>query len=54
MFFINCESGRYHSTVDEFTDKGEAMKMAANYQSKDHGRAYYYVSRMARANWSES
>ena len=52
-YYINREEGRYHETVDEFEDKGEALKMKGEYQLSEFGRAYYYVSQVCRPNWKE-
>ena len=52
-YYINREGGRYHETVDEFTDKTEALAMKAEYQLSEFGRAYYYVSQVARPNWKD-
>ena len=53
MFFINRQSGRYHETVDEFSDKEEAYRMVSEYQFSEHGKAYYYVSTCARSGWKK-
>ena len=52
-YYINRQEGRYHETVDEFDSKAEALKMKAEYQLSEFGRAYYYVSRTARSNWED-
>ena len=52
-YYINRQEGRYHETVDEFTDKQEALTMKSEYQMSEFGRAYYYVSRVARPNWKD-
>jgi hypothetical protein len=54
IYYINRQVNRYHETVDEFDSRSEAERMRAEYQFGEHGRAYYYVSRVARPNWSES
>jgi hypothetical protein len=52
-YFINRQSGRYHETVDEYADKGEALKALPEHQLTEHGRAYYYVSAAPRPNWKD-
>ena len=54
IYYINRQAGRYHETVDEFASRSEAERMRSEYQLSEHGRAYYYVSRVARSNWSAS
>lgn len=53
MYFINCESGRYHGTIDEYETKAEALKALPKYQKFDHGRAFYYVSTKCLDNWKD-
>lgn len=52
-YYINREEGRYHETVAQFDDKAEALKMKAEYQLSEFGRAYYYVSQVARPGWED-
>lgn len=52
-YYINREEGRYHETVDQFNDKAEALKMKAEYQLSEFGRAYFYVSQVARPGWED-
>jgi hypothetical protein len=51
-YFINRQAGRYHETIDEFETREEAEKMKNEYQFSEHGRAYFYVSKVARPNYS--
>lgn len=51
-YYINRQEGRYHETVDEFESRSDADKYCREYQFGEHGRAYYYVSRVARSNWT--
>ena len=51
-YYINRQAGRYHETVDEFDSRSEADRMCKEYQFGEHGRAYLYVSRVARPNWT--
>ena len=51
--YINRQSGRYHETVDEYSSKGEALKVLPEYQYSEHGRAYYYISAVPRPNWKD-
>lgn len=50
-YFINRQSANYHETVDEFETREEAEKMKNEYQLSEFGKAYYYVSRVARPNY---
>ena len=50
-YYINYQSGRYKSTIDEFNSKEEAIKYCEKYQAGDHGRAWYYVSCTPIGNW---
>jgi hypothetical protein len=50
-FYINRQAGRYHETIDEFENCAEAYKMKDEYQTSEHGRTYYYVSKVPRKNW---
>ena len=52
-YYVNRQSGRYHETVDEFDSRSEADRMCKEYQFGEHGRAYFYVSRVARPNWAQ-
>ena len=52
-YYINREAARYHETVDEFDSRSEAERMCKEYQYSEHGKAYYYVTRVARPNWSK-
>jgi hypothetical protein len=52
IYYINRQAGRYHETVDEFASRSEAEHMCKEYQFGEHGRAYFYVSRVARPNWT--
>ena len=52
-YYINRQAGRYHETVDEYDNKGEALKVLPEYQYSEHGRAYYYVSPTPRPNWKD-
>jgi hypothetical protein len=52
-YYINRQAGRYHETVDEFDSRSEADRMCKEYQFGEHGRAYFYVSRVARPNWTD-
>jgi hypothetical protein len=52
-FYINRQAGRYHETVDEFENCAEAYKMKDEYQIGEHGRTYYYVSKVPRPNWKD-
>jgi hypothetical protein len=51
-YFVNRQAGRYHETIDEFETREEAEKMKNEYQFSEHGRAYFYVSKVARLNYS--
>jgi hypothetical protein len=50
-YFINRDAGRRKETVDEYETKAEALRMVPEYQMGEHGRAFYYVSGVACANW---
>jgi len=50
-YFINRDAGRRKETVDEYETKEEALRMVPEYQMTEHGRAFYYVSGVACANW---
>jgi len=50
-YFINRDAGRRKETVDEYETKVEALRMVPEYQMTEHGRAFYYVSGVACANW---
>jgi hypothetical protein len=50
-YFINRDAGRRKETVDEYETKVEALRMVPEYQMGEHGRAFYYVSSVACANW---
>lgn len=52
QYYINRQAGRYHETVDEFDSRSEAERMCSEYQLGEHGRAYYYVAKVPRSNWS--
>jgi hypothetical protein len=51
MYFINRKSNNYTETVDEYETKSEALKVLPDYQSSEHGRAFYYVSQVSCDNW---
>jgi hypothetical protein len=51
-YFINRDAGRRKETVDEYETKAEALRMVPEYQMTEHGRAFYYVSGVACANWA--
>lgn len=52
-YFINRQSNNYHETIDEYETKSEALKVLPDYQSSEHGRAFYYVSQVSRDNWKD-
>jgi len=52
-YYINRQAGRYHETVDEFDSRSEAYRMLHEYLLSENGKADYYVTRVARPNWSK-
>ena len=52
-YYINRDAGRYRETVDEYETKAKALKVLPEYQLSEHGRAFYFVSPVCRANWQD-
>ena len=49
MFYIQRKDSRYLETVDEFTDRKEAVKMIAEYRMSDTSAEYYLSKRCCKA-----
>ncbi len=54
MFYINYREGNYHGTCDEYETRHEACDVMQTYQSRDHGRTFYYLSNQPLSNWIET
>ena len=51
MYYINRQEGRYNETIDEYETRHAAYSMMREYQTADHGRAYYYLATTPKDNW---
>lgn len=51
MYYINYREGNYHGTCDEYETRHEAYNAMQTYQSRDHGRTFYYLSNQPLDNW---